>query len=235
MTTPVTIACLTFNWPQRYKIGGKVADERLWRDFEAVADVIGLSESMHTFTKVLRDEKDDWQFHGHHDAQDTTLCVKRSVFEVVSKGHALLSPPMPVTPGTKGRNPHPQKEMAWAECRHRESDTLWTFGVVHFVPSKHLGGRTLEVWKKQRDSVIEFLKAREGQRVVIMGDFNAQIGDPASQPLWEHARVQTAPSHGQRAIDWIVRSRNLLSDGSGKALPNRRQSDHRPVLGKVVG
>lgn len=227
------IRCVTFNWPQRYTSGGKKADEIQWNVLTNQGDVIGLTESMHTYAAILSNEHGAHQFHGHHDDEGTTLAWSRARFETVEKGRSPLNPPMPITPGTKSKNPHPAKDIVWAKLRDVETDLVWTFGVVHFVASKHLGGDTVTIWETQRDAVLAFI-AEHGPRAVVMGDYNAEPGDDVAQPLWDAGlNVQTSKSYQDgRSIDWIVSSRDV-EPVSVRTMLDRDQSDHYPIQAVV--
>ncbi len=96
---------------------------------------------------------------------------------------------------------------------------------------KHLGGAALALWEQQRDRMLEWFD-RRGERTVVMGDFNAQVDDAPSAPIRAAARIQSRPSHGARAIDWLVRKRSLQGVDV-QALDSRGQSDHRPVRGVI--
>lgn len=116
---------------------------------------------------------------------------------------------------------------------HRKSGRRWTIGVVHFVPSKHLGGEAAALWRRQRDKTIAWMKSA-GTNVVVMGDFNGQWSDNIAMPFHDVARVQDAPSHGKRKIDWVLRKIGMRGDGGGVALDHQGQSDHKPVKGVVI-
>jgi GH25 family lysozyme M1 (1,4-beta-N-acetylmuramidase) len=106
--------------------------------------------------------------------------------------------------------------------------------VVHFVPSKHLGGATQRLWKEQRDALVAWI-GRQGERCVVMGDFNCDTGHRDTGPIKDVATIRTARSHGNRRIDWIVvKKADGVTSTAARALPNRGQSDHKPVLSAVT-
>lgn len=235
--TALRVAAITFNWPARYgpSPGVDARDRELWGNLSRRATVIGLQEAG-WIAGYIRNQ--GWEVHRPNPPDDgddqpvgQLLTWDPSVWREVDRGAFPLSPETRIQPEAAGPTLHRAKFVVWARLRNRSDGSVWTFGVVHFVPSKHLGGAALDLWRLQRDNLLRWWEGRGG-RTVVMGDFNAQPGDAVARPFWEVAQVQAVPSHGDRAIDWIVRKRRL--DGVAvAALDNLGQSDHRPVRGVV--
>ncbi|MFN7131785.1 MAG: peptidoglycan-binding protein [Myxococcales bacterium] len=230
------VRALSFNWPSRYRKGGDAGDEALFKKLSAQADVMGLQEFKWAHTKITDNEK-DWAFHHPRpNGQETgqVLAWRKDKFKLLEKGTHLLSRRTKIQPNAAGPTFHKEKHVVYAKLRHKETGEVWTVAVVHFVPSKHLGGAAEKLWKLQRDNLAKWM-AKQGPRTLVMGDFNGQWSDNIARPLHKVGKIQSARSHGSRAIDWVLRSRDLDKVGGGKALSNGGQSDHRPVKGVVRG
>ncbi len=234
------VRAVTFNWPSRYKKGGEAADEKLFDRVAAQADVLGFAEFSWGHEKITDNEK-AWSFYnpnpkgdGDGDRVGQVLAWRKDKFNLVEQGTSPLSPPTRIQSNAAGPTVHRGKHIVWAKLRHKETGELWTVAVVHFVPSKHLGGAAEKLWRRQRDALAQWME-KQGPRTLVMGDFNAKWSDGIAQPLKKVARAQHAPSHGKRGIDWVLRSKDLQAVGGGKALGNDGQSDHRPVKGVVRG
>ncbi len=234
-----TVRAMTFNWPSRYKKGGEAADEALFDKLSAQADVMGLQEFSWGNPRITDNEK-DWAFYNPNPPGDgdnkrvgQVLAWNKKVFSLVEQGTSPLSPKTAIQPEAAGPTLHRGKHIVWAKLRHKETGEVFTIAVVHFVPSKHLGGAAQKLWVKQRDNLAKWLKA-QGPRTVVLGDFNGQWSDSIAKPLHEVAKGASAPSHGKRAIDLVLRSKDL-GGGPAKALSNEGQSDHRPVVATVRG
>jgi hypothetical protein len=234
---PSTVELITFNWPARYgpTSGVDLPDRRLWADLAGRASVLALQEAG-WIAGWIRGQ--GWRVHrpnppGDDDDQPVgnLLVWDPGEWQTIAKGWHRLSPKTRIQKEAAGPTWHRPKYVVWAHLRRRSDGVDWVFGSVHFVPSKHLGGAALALWKLQRDNLLDWW-ARQSVRTAVMGDFNAQPGDAVAQPFWQVARRQTAPSHGSRRIDWIVRKRPL-SGSRGEALDNRDQSDHKPVFGRI--
>ncbi len=233
------VRALTFNWTERYRKGGDAADEKMFDRLSAQADVLGLTEFV--WHKRITDGEKNWGFYNPDPKGDgakgnagQVLAWNKDTFKLVEKGTTLLNKKTKIQPKAAGPTNASEKSIIWAKLRHKETGEIWTVAVAHFVPSKHLGGAALKLWKKQRDELAAWMK-EQGPRTLVMGDFNAQWKDAVTKPLRKVANVQSAPSHGKRGIDWILRSKDLKATGKAKALDNHGQSDHKPVKGTVRG
>ncbi len=234
------VRATAFNWPERYRKGGDAGDEKLFDQLAAKSDVMGLSEFK--WGDRITDNEKGWGFFhpnpkndGEKDKVGQLLAWRKDKFDMVKTGTSLMNRPTRVQQQAAGPTMHSGKSIVWAKLRHKETGELWTVAVAHFVPSKHLGGATEALWKKQRDEVGDWM-AKQGPRTIVMGDFNGEWDDAISKPLRKVAQNQSAPSHaGKRKIDWILRSKDLDGVGPGKALNAGGQSDHRPVQGVVRG
>lgn len=234
------VRAVTFNWPSRYKKGGEAADEALFDRLSAKADVMGFPEFKWGHKKIT-DRESKWAIHnpnppkdGDNERAGQVLAWRKDTFKLVETGTSLLNRPTRIQQKAAGPTIHRSKSVIWAKLRHRETGEVWTVAVVHLVPSKHLGGAAEKLWRTQRDNLAKWMK-QQGPRTLVMGDFNAKWSDGIAKPLHKVAKAQTAPSHGKRAIDWVLRSKDLEAVHNGKALDNGGQSDHRPVQGVVRG
>lgn len=229
------VPVITFNVPRRYDSGGTLSDTSLLSGLMADCAVLGLQEA--GWARELVDSL-GWTVHQPTDSSGKPvaqlLVWNPAVWETVDVGATLLSPETKVQPQAAGPTKHREKHIVWADLRHTVTSQVWNMAVVHFVPSKHLGGAARALWIEQRDALIAWL-GRQGPRAVVLGDFNAQPQDPLAAPLREVAKVDSAVSHGRRRIDWIVRKPSVTAVGSAVALDNRGQSDHKPVRGLLTG
>lgn len=237
-STSREVPIITFNWPSRYHRTVSEVNAMFDR-LAAQATVIGLQEA--GWLQSILDNRKTWSIwrpnpsgDGDPDAVGQMLMWKNSEWSMVSRGTHLLNKPTRIQSRAAGPTVHSAKHVVWARLRHRGTGVVWTFAVCHFVPSKHLGGDALRLWKQQRDNLLAWW-SRQDVRTVVVGDFNAEPKDDVAAPFWRVARVQTAPSHGTRRIDWIVRKPFLRAVGDGKALSPAGLSDHRPVRGIVRG
>ncbi len=234
------VRATAFNWPARYHKGGDAGDEKLFDKLAAKSDVMGLSEFTWADKKITDNEKDWGFFHpnpsndGNKKDTGQLLAWRKDKFTMVETGTTLINKPTRVQQKAAGPTLHKGKSIIWAKLRSKETGELWTVAVAHFVPSKHLGGATEQLWKKQRDAVADWMK-KQGPRTLVMGDFNGEWDDQIAKPLHKVAEAQFAPSHGKRAIDLVLRSKDLEGVGRGQALSSDGQSDHRPVRGVVRG
>ena len=233
-----TVRATTFNWPSRYRKGGDAADEALFDRLAKGSDVMGLQEFSWASPRITDGEK-GWAFHhpdprgGDKGLTGQALAWRTDKFSLVDKGTTPLSPKTKVQANAAGPTMHREKHIVWAKLRNKETGEVWTMAVVHFVPSKHLGGAAERLWKRQRDTLAKWMR-QQGPRTMVMGDFNGQWKDSIARPLRKVANVASAPSHGNRAIDWVLRSKDLKGSG-GRASSNAGQSDHRPVHATVRG
>lgn len=231
------VTAITFNWPARYKNGGKGADEDLWDELSKQCTVFGAQEAHWAWNNIIKDEKGWTHFNPRRSDGSFTgeiLSWKNSTWETLDMGSTLLSPATVIQEEAAGPTKHGEKWIVWADLRHRVTGETWYFANVHFVPSKHLGGAAFNLWVAQRNALIAWI-LRQGQNTVVLGDFNGQWSDKVAAPFHEVARVQDAVSHGKRKIDWVLRKKGVARVGGGTALPNRGQSDHRPVKATVKG
>lgn len=234
-----TVRAVTFNWTQRYRKGGDAADERMLDSLKAKGDVLGLPEARWAFPKITDHEK-GWAFYnpnpkGDRDAKPVgqVLGWNTKKFKLLEKGFTPLSKKTRIQQQAAGPTMARAKNVVWAKLRHRETGEVWTVAVAHLVPSKHLGGAAAKLWRKQRDALTKWME-KQGPRTILMGDFNGEWNDKIAKPFHEVAKAATAPSHGKRRIDWVLRSKDLKG-GPGHALSNQGQSDHRPVVATVRG
>lgn len=235
---PDSLRVTTFNWPKRYEDGGDDADLNLWNALASEADVIALQEAWWVYNRILSKKVQGWSFataktsNGENAAQ--ILCWRDSRLESVGSGSTMISPATRVQDDAAGPNPHREKHIVWADLRDKETDELHYFGVAHFVPSKHLGGEALALWKRQRDACIEWID-RQGPRCVLLGDFNCRLNDPDAAPFRAVAQVHSVASHGERAIDWVVvKDAAEATVTDLRSTGNKGQSDHRPVSATVA-
>lgn len=234
------VRATTFNWPSRYHKGGEAADEAMFDRLKAQSDVMGFPEFKWGHKKITDKEK-DWGFFNPNPPHDgdnkragQVLAWNKKTFDLVKTGTTLLNRPTRIQHNAAGPTIHRSKSVIWAKLRNKKTGEIWTAAVVHFVPSKHLGGAALELWKKQRDGLAKWIKA-QGPRTIVMGDFNGEWNTPVSKPLHKVANAATAKSHGHSKIDWVLRSKDLHAVHPGRALDNHGQSDHRPVKSVVRG
>ena len=230
------VQVITFNWPSRYGPGGVDSNDRaLWSDLSGRASVMALQEAGWVAGHI---RSRGWEVHrpnppGDDDDQPTGNFVvwDPSVWQVRDRGAFQQNPYTRIQAAAVGPTRHRPKYVVWVELRNRDDGTVWTFASVHFVPSKHLGGAALELWERQRDRMLLWL-SRRAARTVVMGDFNAQPSDAPCAPIRDAAGIHSAPSHGDRQIDWVVR-KPVLEGIRVAALAHMGQSDHRPVRSVV--
>ncbi len=234
------VRAVTFNWPKRFGKGGEAGDEAMFERLSAQADVMGLQEFRWAMPKITDGEK-KWGFFNPNPPRDgdperagQVLAWRKDKFQLLDTGTTLLNRPTRIQQKAAGPTVHRSKSIIWAKLRHRETKEVWTVAVVHLVPSKHLGGAAAELWRKQRDGIAEWMK-KQGPRTLVMGDFNGEWDDSIAKPLHRVAKQQSAPSHGRREIDWVLRSKDLEVKGRARALDSFGQSDHRPVRSVVRG
>ena len=228
---------VTFNWPSRFgpSAGVDVEDEALWDDLSTQVSVMGLQEAGWIAAWIRRQGWEVYRPDPPDDSDDqpvgNLLAWNPDEWTALDTGWHALSPRTQIQEEAAGPTYHRPKYVVWARLTSRTDGTTWVFGSIHFVPSKHLGGAALELWKLQRDNLLDWW-GRQDVRTVVVGDFNAQPADAAAQPFWQVAEHQATESHGTRTIDWIVRTKALSAEGV-EALDARGQSDHRPVRGSV--
>ena len=234
----LAVRFVSFNWPARYKDGDRDADRQLWAELSADADVIGLQEARWAYGNVLKAAGGGWEFwnpktsDGAHAGQ--VLGWRTGLFDTIDKGSTMISPATKVQAEAAGPTRHTEKHVVWADLRHKPTGQVWNLGVVHFVPSKHLGGATQKLWEEQRDALVAWI-GRQGPRCVVMGDFNCDTKHGDTAPIRDVATIRSARSHGNRSIDWIVvKDADGVTSTRGRALANRGQSDHKPVTAAVT-
>lgn len=227
---PTETGYLTANWPSRYKDGGLEADLSLWMELTADSRVVavGLQEAWWLYNNVLRDVE-GWTFVTARTSEGETsgevLAVRGTWGRVLDTGSTMISPYTTVQPDAAGPTRHKEKHIVWADVE--VDGEVHYVGNVHLAPSKHLGGAIYKLWKLQRDACVEWM-GRQGDRCVLMGDFNCESSHNDAAPFREIGTIASAPSHGKRDIDWVVVKGDALV--TAQALPNRGQSDHKPVL-----
>jgi hypothetical protein len=231
-----TVKLITFNWPQRYTSGGEKADEDLIEYLKARASIFGFQEAAWLNPKILDGE--NLGIYNPDPAGDSesgkagqVLCWRLDTWSLIKQGTWLLNKPTEIQPPAAGPTVHAAKSVIWSELRNLETRANWTFGVVHFVPSKHLGGAALDLWKQQRDNLLKWWE-KQGPRTVVLGDFNAKPTDSVCDPILKVARLQQGNTFGERDIDWVMRKPQLKAV-SQAVLSNKSQSDHKPMLGVV--
>lgn len=166
------------------------------------------------------------------DRSGQALSVDLGRFAVTDQGWSQISPATKVQEQAAGPGTHRCKGVTWVDVVDKAADRPLTFGVVHLVPSKHLGGATAKLYAKQVANIVAWVE-RQTKPVVLVGDFNGEPGDKALAPLVDVMdEVGGVPSLDGRAIDLIF-TKGLGLSGV-RAMPNGGTSDHRPVLGEVA-
>ena len=232
------VRVVSFNWPSRYKSGSRSADRQLWSELSAQADVIGLQEAHWAYRNVLTGNHEGWELWnptiGDGKPSAEVLAWRTDIFDTLATGSTMISPPTKVQAEAAGPTTHREKHVVWADLRHKPTGQVWNVGVVHFVPSKHLGGATQKLWEKQRDELVAWI-GRQGPRCVVVGDFNCDTARKDTAPIKRVATIRSACSHGKRRIDWIVvKTAEGVTSTRGRALPHRGQSDHKPVAAAIT-
>lgn len=229
------VPLITFNIPRRYDAGGTLKDTALLSALMAESDVLGLQEA--GWARGLVDSL-GWTVHQPTDSTGKPvgqlLAWNPAAWDTVDLGTTLLSPATRVQRKAAGPTLHREKLIVWADLRRTDTGQVWNLAVVHFVPSKHMGGQTRALWIRQRDELLAWM-GRQGPRTAVLGDFNAQPRDSLAAPLLKVAQVQAAVSHGRRRIDWVVHKPGLRPVADTSALSNMGQSDHRPVRAVLSG
>jgi endonuclease/exonuclease/phosphatase family metal-dependent hydrolase len=220
---------LTANWPSRY--GGD--DKAHARYLARHAAIIGLQEAGWTWRRRIRPLT--MAVHQPRSAWGRVrqpIWYDPTVWRKVKGGKALISLPTRVQWYAAGPRTHAAKHVVWVLLEHRATGQRIVVGNTHLVPSKHLGGAAGKLYRRQVGAIVRWLDVQK-HPVLLVGDFNGQPGDWELAPLRRRGKCISAPSHGRgRRIDhiWMFGPWERLRS---RALDDRGQSDHKPVLGVV--
>lgn len=139
----------------------------------------------------------------------------------------------PLTPSTYvGHHVAGARDDGQAQAKYLLSirlDGSWVVGVTHLVPSAMRQGNQLarSLHGRQTEGCTQWLETRK-RRAFLMGDMNSTVKDGLLDELLQTFPGWTAPSHGNRGIDWFFTNVEGLKPKL-EALDGY-SSDHRPLV-----